>query len=163
MRRARGQALVELALTLPLLLALVAIPVAAAAWGHRQLDTLDSAREAVWAATVGGRSADVGARVERRRSGLVRAEATVDAPVRVSPFLEPDPVDPGRLEHLVATLELDTLSLEAGTEAAGIRAVRDRWHGGLATAPLRTMIKLLIRDEPVRVDFDVRPPARRRP
>lgn len=159
-RSARGQALVELALALPVLLALLAVGAAASAWGNAQLDALERAREAAWAAVAGGRGPDQrGVVVRQGVTGLVRAEAATRPPSAL-PFLEPDPGGPRPPARLRAALELDTLPLAAGTESAGRDAIRQRWLGGRATAPLATMIKLFIRDDAIRVDFDARPPRR---
>jgi hypothetical protein len=160
-RRARGQALVELALVAPVLLALVAIPVASSAWAHRQLTAIEASRDAAWNATAGTGSSlhapEIRLRVRRPSMGLVRAETRVPAPPRVSPFLPPGGVGPGAPVTLEAALELDVLPLSAGTEEAGVRAVRARWLGGAAGVPVRALIKFLIREEPIRVDFDARP------
>lgn len=160
-RRARGQALVELALVAPVLLALLAVPAAFGAWGHRQLTALEATRDAAWDMTAGvsrpptGRGVHV--RVHRPSEGLVRAEARVPAPPAVSPFLPTRGADPRPPDALDAVLELDLLPLDAGTEEAGVRAVRARWLGGAPGLPVRAMIRFFIRDEPIRVDFDARP------
>lgn len=164
MRRVpRGQALVELGLILPLLFLVVAVPVASALWGHRQLDALDRAREAAWAVAAGAPPPRTGeVRVQGRAGGLVRVEATAPAPAAPR-VLGSDSRGPRPSARLEASLEIDTVALVAGTEAAGVRAVEERWLGGRAAPPLRILIKLLIRHDPVRVDFDVRPPRRGEP
>ncbi len=163
----RGQALVELAIVAPLLIAIAAIPVAAAAWAQRRLDVLEAAREAAWAATAGVAAPAAGlplrVRIERTSAGLARAEARVPAPAAASPVLAAGPADPRPPGELTARIELDTLPLYAGTEEAGRRAVRSRWLGGIPGSPVRTLLELFIKDEPVRVDFDARPSSGGRP
>lgn len=157
-QRRRGQALVEAALLLPILLALAAVPLAAASWGHARLDAIEAARTTVWEAATGVTPRTAGARVRLTRQGTrVRADAARPAPAGASPFLAAGATGARPVTTLTATLELDTVPPDAGTEPPGRRAVRARWLGGRAAAPLRTLMKFFIRDEPVRVDFDARP------
>lgn len=160
-RRSRGQALVELALVVPVLLTLLVVSFAFGLWGHRRLAVLEASRDAAWDTTAGisrpAADPPVAVRLRRPGAGLVRAEAHAPAPGVGSPFLPERGTDARPPDALDAALELDVLPLDAGTEAAGVRAVRARWLGGAPGVAVRTLIRSFIRDEPVRVDFDARP------
>lgn len=160
-RRSRGQALVELALVAPVLLTLLVVPLAFGLWAHGRLAALEASRDAAWDATAGiarpSASPPVRVRLGRPSAGLVRAEARAGAPDSDSPFLPGRGADARLPDTLDAVLELDVLPLDAGTEAAGVRAVRARWLGGAPGIAVRTLIRSFIRDEPIRVDFDARP------
>lgn len=161
--RCHGQALVELALLGALLLLLLLIPLVADRWAERRLAVLAAARHAVWEATVAppARPATAPARARvalvRGRGGLVRAVATVEDDQHNARSRQPEW---GRLADppaLSAALELHAVPLETGTEAAGRVAVERQWLGGPPAWPIRALLRRLLGEDPIRVDFDARP------
>ncbi len=161
----RGQALVELALLAGLLLLLLLVPVAAVRWAEQRLAVLAAARHAAWEATVTppGRpaAAPFAARVTlaRDRSGRVRATATVEDRRDAHAGQIARLPGPGALR---AAVELHVVPLTAGTEAAGRTAVERQWLGGPPARPLRALLRRLLGEDPIRVDFDARPEASNR-
>lgn len=160
--RRAGQALVELAVAGPLLLLVLLVPLAAARWSERRLLALSAARAGAWEATVAppARPArpPAGTRLAlANRRGDVRAVATVSGGPAGSPathrFVDLPP-GPGPVE---ASLVLRVVPLEAGTVSAGRTAVQRRWLGGGPARPIRALLRRLIGEEPVRVDFDAVP------
>jgi hypothetical protein len=65
----------------------------------------------------------------------------------------------GRLE---AAALLYTVPHSAGTEASGRAAVRAGWLGGLLAGPARGLLRSLLADDPIRLNFDARPLGVRR-
>jgi hypothetical protein len=152
MRRGRrGQALAEAVLLLPVVVLLIAAPVAVVDLADRRLTGLEAARHAAWDATVPAARAQpaspVAVRVSRQPDGLVTAVVRVHA---------------REAGHLEATALLYTVSHGAGTEASGRSAVREGWLGGLLARPARELLRTLLGEDPIRLDFDARPLGVRR-
>lgn len=166
-RRRAGQALVELAVAAPVLVLILVVPLVAARWAERRLLALSAARDGAWEETVAlpARRATppAGARITVvRRRDLVRATATIaGGPAGTPASRTPVEFLPGP-PPLGARFELRVVPPEAGTEATGRAAVRRRWLGGGPARPLRALLRQLLGDEPVRVDFDALPQEDRR-
>ncbi len=162
MNRKAGQALVELALVGPVLLLVILVPLVAARWAERRLLALSAARDGAWEGTIAlpARLAapPAGARVTvARHRDLVRATATIAGGPAGTPaprgFVDLLPGPP----PLGASLELRVVPPEAGTEAAGRAAVQRRWLGGGPARSIRALLRRLLGEEPVRVNFDAVP------
>jgi hypothetical protein len=158
--RSRGHALVELALVVPLLGLLAALPVAFDRWTARRLAVIDAARQAAWGATVARpapRPVAPGVRAGLRRAGegLVSGHAQADPPQAVGTLAGPL----AAAAPLRGAVGLYVLPPGAGTEAEGSAAVRRAWMGGAPGTFARSLLRAQLGAEPVRVDFDARPEA----
>jgi TadE-like protein len=158
--RTRGDALVELALVLPLLGLLAALPLAFDRWTERRLAVIDAARQAAWGATVAGpvpRPAAPGVRagLGRADGGLHRGHAEADPP-RLGATLAGLPAAGDRLRGAVG---LYVLSPGGGTEAEGAAAVRRAWLGGPPGAVARSLLRAQLGADPIRLEFDALPEA----
>jgi hypothetical protein len=157
--RPRGHALVELALVVPLLGLLAALPVAFHRWTERRLAVIDAARQAAWGATVARpapRQAPPGVRAGLRRAGdgLLSGHAEADPPQAVGTLAGPLAAAAAPLRGAVG---LYVLSPGAGTQAEGSAAVSRAWLGGAPGTFARSLLRRQLGADPIRVDFDALP------